>query len=288
MCYEEVFFKSEILREQAIQDLIRAIISFNPGREEEIILARGYEMGYDLKLPRIAIAVEVDLMKQMITKGHNKAEDDTKEVHLHLMKLEIMSKIQFYFPASNDIIVYIGNGVFVILHMVYQKYNTDNVLKKIENSLYRLINDLEKESIGVTIGVGSIAECVYELGLSYKKSLKAIRIGKKVKKETKLFNVRNYKLEELISDINKTNYRQFVFELLHKLQQQPDWPEYRKTIVLWCESNFKILQASKSLHIHRNTLSYRLNKIYEISGYDLHQFKDAMMLYLAVLLQDLS
>jgi len=292
MLHEEVFLKFEILREQAIQNLIRALISFEPSRdEEEALLARGYELGYDLKPSRIAIAVEVDFMRQTTSEEHIGLEDKTREVHLHLMKLDIMSKIQSYFPASNDITVYMGNGRFVILHMVYRNFNTEDALEKIENDSYRLISDLEKEDINVIIGIGSIAESIYELSLSYKKSWKAIEIGKKVKKvkrETKVFNIGNYKLEELVSDVSKANYRQFVFEVLHKLQQQPDWPEYRKTIILWCESNFMISQASKSLHVHRNTLSYRLNKIYEISGLDLRQYKDAMMLYLAVLLLDLA
>ena len=289
MLYEEVFFKSEVLREQAKQNLIRALISFNPSRnEEDMLLAMGYELGYDLKPPRIAIALEAVSIKQMIPKEHIRLEDRTEEVRLHLMKLDIMTKIQFYFPASNDITVHMGNGVFVILHMVYKNYNTEDVLKNIESSCYKLISDLEKEGTNVIIGIGSIAESVYELSLSYKKSWKAIGIGKKLKRGTKVFNVRDYKLEELVSNINIINYRQYVFEVLNKLQKQPDWPENRKTIILWCESNFMLSQASKSLHVHRNTLSYRLNKIYEISGLDLREYKDAMMLYLAVLLLDLA
>ncbi|MBQ3253610.1 MAG: helix-turn-helix domain-containing protein [Acholeplasmatales bacterium] len=38
-------------------------------------------------------------------------------------------------------------------------------------------------------------------------------------------------------------------------------------------------KASKAMYIHRNTMLYKLDKLYDISGFDLRSFKDAYVLY---------
>lgn len=57
----------------------------------------------------------------------------------------------------------------------------------------------------------------------------------------------------------------------------------RDTITAWCESGFNLVRASADLHIHRNTVVYRMNKIEQITGRPLRDHRSAMALYLACL-----
>ncbi|MCP3429983.1 helix-turn-helix domain-containing protein, partial [Opacimonas viscosa] len=43
---------------------------------------------------------------------------------------------------------------------------------------------------------------------------------------------------------------------------------------------------SKALFIHRNTLEYRLNRISELTGLDLGNFDDRLLLYVALQLDE--
>ncbi|MGI5452351.1 PucR family transcriptional regulator [Streptomyces sp. CA-249302] len=73
-----------------------------------------------------------------------------------------------------------------------------------------------------------------------------------------------------------------------KLRAQPDWPALRDTITAWCENGFNLVRASAALHIHRNTVVYRMNKIEQITGRPLREHRTTMALYLACLADQLA
>ena len=60
------------------------------------------------------------------------------------------------------------------------------------------------------------------------------------------------------------------------------------TILTWCESGYNVASASRTLHIHKNTLLYRLNKIERIGGQSLKDYRHAFAVYLACLLDELD
>lgn len=47
----------------------------------------------------------------------------------------------------------------------------------------------------------------------------------------------------------------------------------------FAENNLNVSQASKAMYIHRNTMNYKLDKLKELSGFDLRSFLDAYVLY---------
>lgn len=46
--------------------------------------------------------------------------------------------------------------------------------------------------------------------------------------------------------------------------------------------DLNVSRASKEMYIHRNTMNYKLDKLREMSGFDLRVFKDAYILYMLV------
>jgi len=51
------------------------------------------------------------------------------------------------------------------------------------------------------------------------------------------------------------------------------------TIKVYLDSNQNTIAASKKLYIHRNTLLQRLDKFYQVTGFDLRVFLDAYLIY---------
>src|SRR5439155_24876063 len=72
------------------------------------------------------------------------------------------------------------------------------------------------------------------------------------------------------------------------LRAQPDWTLLRQTLVAWCETGFSLVGAAAALHIHRNTLIYRLNKVAQLSGRPIRDYRTALALYLACLADQLD
>ena len=67
------------------------------------------------------------------------------------------------------------------------------------------------------------------------------------------------------------------------LQEYLDDEETLKMIETFVQCNLNISETSKVLHMHRNSLQYRLNRFFEKTGIDVRNFHDAMTVYLALL-----
>jgi carbohydrate diacid regulator len=65
-----------------------------------------------------------------------------------------------------------------------------------------------------------------------------------------------------------------------------------KDLIFTAESFFKndlnITETSEKIFVHRNTLIYRINKIKEISGFDLKKFDDAIRFYMILLIKNMN
>jgi carbohydrate diacid regulator len=59
----------------------------------------------------------------------------------------------------------------------------------------------------------------------------------------------------------------------------------RRTLDAWFAHNGHPLATAKALHIHRNTLDYRLRQISELTGLDLANTDDRLLLYVALQLE---
>lgn len=58
------------------------------------------------------------------------------------------------------------------------------------------------------------------------------------------------------------------------------------TIRTVLECNLNLAEASRKLYVHRNTLMYRLNKIYKQTGLDIRNFHDAVIMETILLLKE--
>ena len=57
------------------------------------------------------------------------------------------------------------------------------------------------------------------------------------------------------------------------------------TIQKFFENNLNVSETSRKLYVHRNTLVYRLDKIYKLTGLDLRNFDDAIVFKVAMMVK---
>ena len=67
------------------------------------------------------------------------------------------------------------------------------------------------------------------------------------------------------------------------LQEYINDDETLKMIETFVQCNLNISETAKRLHMHRNSLQYRLDRFFEKTGIDVRQFHQAMTVYLALL-----
>lgn len=109
-------------------------------------------------------------------------------------------------------------------------------------------------------------------------------------KKNNVFYIDDLGLYLLIDSIPDEISNKFVEKYLgvsHNLNDLLD-PTLRETLFKFFKCNLNVSKASKELYIHRNTLLYRLDKIYSLTNRDPRIFSDAIDLIIGVLISALK
>ncbi|MED4205411.1 CdaR family transcriptional regulator [Neobacillus mesonae] len=286
MIYQEMYMKSVLIKEQAIKNLIQEIgVYDNHLVNESYLIARGQELGYNLKSSFISVAIE--LFPRNVSINTTKIQDNASlDFNMQTIRLEFYSIIKKAFSDHNNLIAELGHDKFCILHPIHPEKPSHKIYEDVRIKSLQIIQAFEKKGFSTTIGIGAPAKTMGELSQSYKDSWQALKLGKQIVSPTPIYFIHELILEDLISGIPKNLSERYMIKTLTILKKQPDWHELSKTISAWCESGFNQRKAARILFIHRNTLNYRLTKIQDLSGIDVHNHKYSIMLYLAVLMDN--
>lgn len=84
-------------------------------------------------------------------------------------------------------------------------------------------------------------------------------------------------LELLLSSVDQETRRDYLTRTVSSLSE-----EDRQLLQLYYEENMSLAAVCRKLYLHKNTLQYRLNRIFRITGLNPRNFKDAVLLYLGL------
>src|SRR5690625_3136583 len=142
--------------------------------------------------------------------------------------------------------------------------------------LTKLLHELQHISNKkFNIGVGEIGKNIKGIRTSYFQAKHAIAFEASI---GSISYSENWKLERLAYAINENEYKQICSPFEEKLLQLDD--VYIETLNVYFDMNFSIKSTAKLLHIHRNTLLYRLEQIDKKVGLDPRIFPNAFILKL--------
>lgn len=267
---ENALLRSSMLREQALQELILEIAAFDPLKADETILVmRGRELGYDLRPPRAALIAEIL---------------HPEEAPLN-RRLEAQALARRFFSHPQDIVSRLGDDKIVVLAFLGLAARETQPLEEIRKTARLLAFSLEENGLSVRIGIGEIAASAAFLGEAFRSAGEAARLSAKKSGEEKVFFIGDLRLESLLSFIPKDRAAAFCESVLKDLPGASDAEELIQTFLAWCERPFEPARVAQSLSIHRNTLSYRLQKIERITGLNLREVRGILMLRAALELQ---
>lgn len=69
---------------------------------------------------------------------------------------------------------------------------------------------------------------------------------------------------------------------LQRLARRDRDGQLRRTLAAWFAHDMKAVPSAAALHVHRNTLDYRLRRIGEITGLDLARLNDCLLLFIGL------
>ncbi len=267
---ENALLRSSLLREQATQELILEIASFDPSKaDESLLLMRGRELGYDLRSARVVVVVE--LLRP-------------EAVALHLRR-EAQELARRSFPHPQDIVTRLGEEKIAILVFLGLAARDEHPLEEVERGARNLERALREAGVLAAIGIGEIAGSGLFLGQSYRSAGEAARLGQRRNSQGGVYAFDELRLESLFSAIPRDRGEAFREHVLKGLASCPDAEELAKTFLTWCEAPFSPARVAKDLSIHRNTLAYRLEKLGRLCGLDLRKISGILKLQAALYLK---
>lgn len=220
---------------------------------------RGEILGIDMNEPRYCVLAQLDQSeKELIEPG---------------VELDILDTIRAVFPNQRkDVIVRWGPGRFALLLSAKQHSE-----QKLYQDLHRLSKKVEeKHGIAFGAGISRMHEEASLLHAAYKEAKQALA---ERGAEEKLVFYDELTLEIALAEVSPETRVKIVEKVLGGISSERELIE---TLQAYFSNQLSIKETAASLHIHINTLHYRLKKIQELSGYQLKETKELVTLYVAL------
>lgn len=187
------------------------------------------------------------------------------------------------FPDPRDLVGTAASGRFVVLHHLRGEDASTDLLGRCRE----IARDLVRPH-SCRIGVGGAAVSVAQLHDSYRDATTALYLANRLGRSDPVTHIADVRTHDLLATVAHGARARFASAMVGPLREQPGWETTRRTITAWCESGFNLVQASAALHIHRNTLVYRLAKIEAALGQSFRDPRTCLAVYLACLIDQLE
>lgn len=187
-------------------------------------------------------------------------DGDTKEV------LETIR--QLYVDYKMVSAIYKGNIIVIGLFKEIEEH-VRSIKDAIMSDLY------SKCYISVANSIGSYDDIIR----AYYHASESMVLGKKLNLKTRIFYYNKMLFERIVYNLGDS----VKTELMDKFQDKFD--KFDNDMILTIEQfancGLNISDTAKKLYVHRNTLIYRLDKVKKDTGFDIRDFKDAMIFIIA-------
>ena len=193
----------------------------------------------------------------------------------------VVELLQRLFPdRQHDFAITINENEVVLVKDVH------GIDAKEINRMGKLI-DSSVNDLGIThmVGIGTVVTQLKDIARSFKEAQVAVEIGRVFDESITMMNYENLGLGRLIYQLPTTLCEMFLSEVFKKGSVDSLDEETLFTIQKFFENNLNVSETSRKLFVHRNTLVYRLEKIKKLTGLDLREFDNAIVLKVALMVK---
>lgn len=169
------------------------------------------------------------------------------------------------------------------MHSRVSSFNIVAEIKELARKLQLQIKNKYSE-IDVSIGIGRMKQGLTLVHESFVEATKCIKFLKNYQFDHRILSYTDLGVQRFILQNSQEELLDFIQEVLGPLIQyeQSRKGELLSTLIVYLDQNQNIKKTADSLHIHTNTLSYRLKRIEEILLTDLNDSQPLFNIHLAI------
>ena len=286
--------QSDFLKESAIQDVISDFVNYIPGVDNlELLENRARFLGFSPDFLYVPIVFDMHNFRAFIRESwKEKGALDCREAEsfIQSVKNKILLETRRVFNAPDDVSVPLNGDKYAVFCSVSPKirWDRERVFRRVNENSHQLLRKLEEEHLSAVLGIGFFFEGVSDLSYAYRSALEAVRLGKLLFRQPGVYDIQNLRVEALLLGVSEAARKRFVMERFTQFDLDPGDDELKKTIIAYGKNFFNRQSTADDLHIHRNTLNYRLKKIEDRTQKSLRSFRSYIELYMACILADIQ
>ncbi len=292
------------LKNKFIHDLLTGLLA-----DPDEIALHAKSLGLDLRLPRAVLLV--DAASYILSPSAQNASADWYSTDPNLLSRRVqfvIHRIVDFFRLPHDTIcAHIGEGQVAILkasdNPSLAPWTNDTDLSfsasarceseagaawanlvALKRAATGLLKQFAQDSEAVQIGIGRHYPGAGGLMRSYQDARVALSLGSRFHRSRGVHCLNDLGVAAFVGLADERTKIDLAGHLLSPLDHEC---ELLDTLSAFFVHDCAASSTAKSLSVHRNTLSYRLDKITSLTGLDPRRFDDAVQIRLALLLREL-
>ncbi len=226
--------------------------------------------GYTIERYAKKFAIKDGAVCVMLINGYGERVDEVKNVILN------------YGLGKGDFLSACDYG------LAFVKFAYDNAgdyysFKEYAEYIVRVV--YEETGLSVQVALGGTVKALREIASSYEQAVSCARMVQMFGRKNPVHSFKEFMLASLLEDIPKNKLKEYLDTLLDVgAATLFEDKEMVSTAEEFLESSLNISETARNIYLHRNTLTYRLDKIEKETGLDIRKFSDALTFRLITLL----
>lgn len=273
MLKDRIEAESAHIRHSNLQMLATMIITSNDDETARAaIINQGKLLGFNLTKPRIPI---------IVSKNKSKEEGDaTRDMY----STNVYRAIKKQFHDRQDIIVVIDAAYEKYLVFAAVEREGDNLSDEVLLAKCKEMQDeiMKSENEKIYIALSKAADSIENLKAGCERAEMILDAALSGTTEKSIVRIIDVPLERMIMEAAEYYKGKRLERRIKAILNDKNAEIYEELIIAWCESMFNFAETARRLGIHKNTLTYRFERIYENCGIDLHDFKSTISIYLCI------
>lgn len=264
----------ELVKEQAVietQQRLRGefVTKLFSGQMDETLISKAKNLHFDPN--RNYVAFIINAVNQ--PNGQKSVDNSTSRNLLHMTNRLLQERNLQGMAVMNE-------NQIVALLSYHPKLSSSSIIAETKELAKMLLNriQLKYQEMDLSIGIGRMKPGLLYVHQSFKEAIKCIKFLKNYQFEHPVLCYTDLGVQRFILQNSEEELIDFIQEVLGPLieYEQSRKGELLSTLIAYFEQNQNIKKTAASLHIHTNTLNYRLKRISEIL---LTDFSDSQQLF---------
>ncbi len=270
---------SEMMRSRFFQQFLNA----TSGNHDEIFREADI-LQLNLRSPQAMILVEIEDFEKTVAAVKPDLSHEESDMVIHEAGSKISEVIrQAFRNHPGNIVCYLSKNVFAVSKGIGGESltirNTTRFLHEKATYIHEAIKTIMPDQ-AVTVGVGQYYPELGGLRKSYQEARLSLSVGSKVWGPGAVYHIKQVGMFITLANVAQERKAELAHQILYPLLRDE---QLYKTVQTFLQAGLNLTEAAEKLHIHRNTLIYRLDKTKKLIGLDPRVFDDALQIKLGLM-----